>query len=56
MATAICARHMWRPLLRIFERDTFLNQLTARRKLYTATMTELEGLWTLTNRSGHVGS
>lgn len=50
-----CASKMWRSILDIFERHALLNQLTARREFYTATMLASENVLTFTNRICHLG-
>lgn len=47
------ASAMWRSLLDIYERHTLLNQLTARRKLYTAKMSSEDTILTDKNRIRH---
>lgn len=44
------AHEMWRIILNIFERHTFLKKITARRKFYTVTMLNSETILRFTNR------
>ncbi len=44
------AKRMWKSIKDVFERHTLLNKLSARRKFYTASMEENEGILKFANR------
>ncbi len=48
------AKDMWIAIQNVFERHTLLNKLAARRKFYTATMTETESVLQFSNRIRHL--
>lgn len=49
VADSPTAHHMWKSILDIFERHTILNLLSARRRFYTATITDGETILTCVN-------
>ena len=50
------AKEMWKAIMNVFERHTLLNKLSARRKFYTATMTENESVLQFSNRIRQLAS
>lgn len=50
------ALEMWKTIMDIFERHTLLNKLNARRKFYTATMSEDESVLSFITRIKHLAS
>ncbi len=50
------AKKMWKSIKDVFERHTLLNKLSARRKFYTASMQENEGILKFANRIRQLAS
>jgi len=50
------AKEMWAAIRNVFERHTLLNKLSARRKFYTAVMTESESILKFANRIRQLAS
>ncbi len=53
---ATSAKAMWTSIKNVFERHTLLNKLSARRKFYTASMEENEGILKFANRIRQLSS
>ncbi len=50
------AKEMWTAIKNVFERHALLNKLSARRKFYTASMEENEGILKFANRIRQLAS
>ena len=50
-ASVILPKEIWKTICDVFEKHTLLNELTARRRFYTAQMHEYEGVLAFVNRT-----